>query len=506
MKVVFAHYGREHLGIQYLSSVLKNNGCSVELVCDTGLFSREDNVFYMNYLNKVFYNQNVIKEIIETDPDLIAFSPYTTTYQWASHIAEEVKKYINVPIVFGGIHATLVPEDVIKNDFVDFVLIGESDYAILELVESLNKKNLLEKIKNLCFKKDRKIVRNEIRPPIENLDSLPFPDKELFKKYIRFKDDYMIMTSRGCILNCTYCCESYLNKVYKGHYYRRRSANNVIDELKIMKARYDFKEVMFFDSIFFTDGRWLQEFLPMYKQEISVPFRCTGHVTYFNSQIARIMKESGCYCIDFGVQTFNQNIRRNILHRFETNEQIKEAFNICDKFKLRYDVDLMIGIPGARIDDYLQTVNFMMSFKYLNRLKCYYLSYFPCTNIIEKAEKMGILNDKHIEHINAGKIGDWFHVNYNKDTKTSDVFTKIYKIYPLIPKYIRRKIVEKNYYKYFYKVPKSLIVLLQLLIGLKNRDYRFAIYINNYFHNFIKKFKSLFKTTKYVNDVYKVKL
>ena len=162
---------------------------------------------------------------------------------------------MEVKTVFGGIHATLVPEVVIKNNSVDFVIIGEGCHALLELLEALQSKKTLYKINNLLYKKNGRIIKNDIRPPFHDLDLLPLPDKQLFENYVNYKDDYMILTSRGCIYSCSYCCESFMNKLYHNNFYRRRTVDSVINELKVMKERYHFKRVMFNDALFFTDKR-----------------------------------------------------------------------------------------------------------------------------------------------------------------------------------------------------------------------------------------------------------
>lgn len=493
MKVLFLHLGREHLGLEYLSALLKNKGHDVELLCDTGLFSREDNVLYSPLLEGVYQRKRIVKEAIKLKPDLIAFSPYTTNYRWACSVAQELKGCIAVPIVFGGIHSTLVPGEVIRNDFVNFVIVGEGESAFLELIERIEHKGSLFEVENLWFKKNGEIIQNRLRQSLQNLDELPLPDKELFSNYVRYKDDYMIMASRGCPFSCSYCCESFLNKMYKNKFFRRRSIDSIIEELKVMKGKYSFKEVMFFDSILFTDKRWLKDLFFRYKAEINIPFRCTGHVSFFDYEVARLLKDARCYGIDFGVQTFNQEIRKNILNRSETNQEIKEAFDICDELKIKYDVDLMFGLPGAKLEDYFLPIDFMKDTKLLNRLKCYYLSYFPKTDIVEKAKDLGVLDDKDIDDISKGKIGDWFHLDSIKDVKHKrwkDNFSKIYKIYHLLPYFLKRKIAQGRLYRYFYMIPNFFIVFLQLLIGLKSHDYRFKIYINNYLYNLRKRIKN----------------
>jgi len=487
MKVTFVHVGREHLGIEYLSSVLKDNGFDVGLAYDPGLFSREDNVFYSSFFAGLFSRRSeLIGKIVKDKPDVIAFSAYTTNYRLILGLAKEIKEKSDIPVVFGGAHPTLVPDEVIGHDFVDFLIRGEAEYSFLDLLISLRDRSSLGGIGNLWYKRNGQVIKNDLRPPVKDLDSLPFPDKDLFRSEIRYRDDYMIMASRGCPCNCSYCSESYLNKIYCGKYFRRRNIDSVIGELKAMKDRYGFKRVMFFDGIFFTDGEWVESLLYEYKKEIGVPFRCTGHVSFVNDKIIKLMKDAGCYCIDFGVQTFNENIRRDILNRHETDDQIEKAFDVCDKVRLRYDVDLIFGLPSVSDDDYLLPVKFMDSHRYFNRLKCYYLSYFPKLQITERARRSGLLDDTDIEEIERGNIGDWFHLDSIKDMRHKrwkEDFEKFYKVYPIIPSSLRKFIVRHKFHRFFHLIPRVLIVLIQLLIGLCKKDYRFVIYINNYLYH-----------------------
>jgi len=492
MKILFIHFGREHLGIEYLSSMLKKEGHEVYLAHQHGLFSREDNVLYSPVLERLFARKDLIAEKIrQVEPGLVVFSVYTTTYQWALDSAKKIKDAFGLPILFGGIHATLVPEEVIKQGSVDYLIRGEGEFALSELVANLERGLSLSGIKNLWYKKNNAVFRNELREPISDLDSLPLPDKDLFKESVRYKDDYMIMTSRGCPYNCSYCCESYLNDIYKNRYFRRRSVGSVLDELSMAKEKYGIREVMFFDSIFFTDKSWLRGLFKGYKEKIKLPFRCTGHTSCFDDETAGLIKDAGGYCIEFGIQTFNEKVRRDYLNRFETNLEIKNVFRICDSLKIKYDIDLMFGLPGMTENDYKSALEFINDCKWLNRLKCYYLTYYPRLSIVDKAVKTGILDENDIADIVKGNIGNWFHfdsIKSQEHKKWKRNFTKIYKLYPIMPKFLRQAILKNDAHKYFFLVPNFIIVLFQLFIGLKNKDYRFKIYLNNYLHNFIKIF------------------
>ncbi|MBU1062055.1 MAG: B12-binding domain-containing radical SAM protein [Candidatus Omnitrophica bacterium] len=491
MKVTFVHLGREHLGIEYLSSVLKKAGHEISLAYDPGLFGTEDNVFYIPFLERVFDRKNeVISRIESSTPDLVAFSVYTSNYQWTCDVARTIKEKMNVKTVFGGVHVSLVPEEVVKNDFVDFVIIGEGEYALLDLVNTLSSNRPEYSIPNVWYKKGGEVIKNPLRPPIKDLDSLPFPDKGLFENYINYRDDYMVMTARGCVFSCSYCCEAYFHKIYSDGYFRRRSASSVISELKAMKKRYNFKRVMFFDSVFFTDKKWLSGFLHEYKKEISVPFRCEGHVSFVDEDLIRLMKDSGCYGIDFGVQTFNESIRKDILHRNETNDQIDKAFSICGKLKLRYDVDLIFGLPLVKEEDYELALEFMYSHKYFNRLKCYYLAYYPKLPIVDRAIELGIIYTKDVESFEKGNVGDFFHqdsINDPHHKAWKDNFEKLYKLFPVMPSFLKRFIIKKKLYRHFHIIPGFIVIVFQLAIGLCKRDFRFIIYIKYYLSHFKKK-------------------
>ncbi|MBL7132042.1 MAG: cobalamin-dependent protein [Candidatus Omnitrophica bacterium] len=484
MKITFVHLGREHLGIEYLSSALKKAGHQISLAYDSGLFGPEDNVFYIPYLERVFNQKDkVIAKIESSNPDLVAFTIYTSTYRWACEIARIIKQRMGLKTVFGGIHASLVPEVVIKNDVVDFVIVGEGELALLDLVNALSSKKTEYQIPNLWYKKEEKIIKNSLRPLIENLDSLPFPDKELFENDINYKDDYVIMASRGCVFNCSYCCESFMNRLYHNGFYRRRSIDSIIEELRIMKKRYRFREVMFNDALFFTDKAWLEELLRWYRKEIGVPFRCFGKVTYFSEELGRLLKENGCYCIEFGMQTVNEPLKRRVLNRYETNQRAQETFRLCDRLKLHYDIDHMFGLPGEEEEDYILGSKFYSQLRYLNRIKCHNLTYFPKMEILESAQEEGRLDKKEIVDIEEGNIEDFFHCNSFKDEtmiRINKNFQVFYKILPLLPSVLVSWILKRKLYRKFYLIPSFVVIFLQLLVALRSRDYRYIIYFKYY--------------------------
>ena len=485
MRITFVHLGREHLGIEYLSSILKQQGHDVSLAYDPGLFGPEDNVFYTPRLEKLFdQRRQVISAVRAAAPDLIAFTVYTGTYQWARSIAREIRRYLKAPIVCGGIHATLVPETVIADENIDFVIEGEGFEALPQLIDVLGSEaGRLEAVSNLWFKKNGAVYRNRIAPPLADLDALPFPDKTLFEKDVNFIDDYVIISSLGCVFNCSYCCESTLNRLYRHHYYRRRSVASVMAELTAMKARYGFKAVMFNDALFFTDKAWLKQLMSEYVKTINVPFRCFGKVSHLDDDICRLLKEGGCYCIEFGMQTWNETLKKKVLNRNETNARALEAFKRCDRFGLRYDIDHIFGLPGETIQDHVDGLYYYSQLKKLNRIKCHNLTYFPNTDIAALAEENGLLTAEDVGRLKQGDISDFFHGDAIRDAdlkKAKTAFSKCYKLLPVIPRFIVRRLIRTGDGRFFAVIPGPMIIFGQLLVALKGRDYRYLVYFKYY--------------------------
>jgi len=484
MRVVFVHQGRENVGVEVLSALLKQEGHEVALAYDQGLFGPNDNVFYSPRLERWFENRDrLIEEICSLKADLVGFSAYTNTYPWAAETARRLKSRQTVPIVFGGIHPTLVPDRVMENEAIDYVLVGEGESAVPELCACVEAGREPAGVANVWYRSDGTVVSQPPRPPAADLDSLPFPDKRLFERYVNFRDDYLVLTTRGCMQNCSYCCESFLNRLYQGRYFRRRTPQNVLVELRQMHRRYRFREVMFNDAIFFTDREWLGELLRDFHRDIGVPFRCFGQVQYLDEEIAELLVESGCYAVEFGVQTLNEGTRKRILHRPETNEQNRRAFEICDRFGLSYDVDHMFGLPHETADDAIEAARFYALFRRLNRIKCHNLVYFPRLAITDLSLEEGLLSDEDISQIEAGRVNDFFHRDDIRSPllkRDKQAFVKLFKILPLLGPRGTEFFLRRGRIRWLRFAPGAAVVALQVLVALKNRDYRFLLYFRYY--------------------------
>ncbi len=320
-----------------ISAFLKSKGHSVryeELVISND-FSEE-------------HRDQLDRAIKEFKPDIIGFSSYEMSFEWIKSTSDYLKKNNpSVPIIVGGYHATLSPEEVLAHHSIDMVCIGEGEYPLHELLESLKKGEVDKSIFNLWFKDSGKIIRNPLRPLMANLDDLPFVDRELFTSDNRKNGFLEIMASRGCPFDCTNCANHALKKIYggKGVYLRYRSPDNVIKEIEYCLGREKFKVIQFDDDMFTANQNWLRDFCAKYKTRINLPFTCNIRPEAGVTETLRILKEAGCIQVSIGVEAGDEKIRSNVLHRNMPDKMIIQAFRNARKAGIKTKSFNMVGLP-----------------------------------------------------------------------------------------------------------------------------------------------------------------
>lgn len=341
MKVLFiypdvsARGGRFHYGISQISAVLKIGGHQTSLLQVTRQMSKK----------------KLISEVKCRKPDLVAFSSTTNQFPQVQSYASWIRQTINLPTICGGIHATLCPNEVISCSGIDVVCIGEGEYPALEFVNALERGEDFEHINNLWVKRDGVVTKNPLRPLIAELDGLPFVDREIFQyeRVLRRRGGTAdFMAGRGCPYSCTYCCNHAIRKVFqgKGSYCRIRSVRNVLDEIKCVTDEYSFVKALDFDDDTFTLFRkWVREFCKEYKKEFDYPFWCNVRSETLDREILGWLKEAGCDTIKIGVESGNEWLRRTVLKRPMTNEQIVRSCKTAHELGLKVYTFNMVGLP-----------------------------------------------------------------------------------------------------------------------------------------------------------------
>ncbi|MFH2145766.1 MAG: radical SAM protein [Candidatus Omnitrophota bacterium] len=501
MKVCFVAKEAESLGIECLSSFLKQNGHEVYLVYDPALF--DDTIFRFGRFKKFFsYTAEAIELICRGNPDVICFSVLSDTLEWAYNVARKIKQRSQAPIIFGGIHPTSVPEIVLENTDVDFVIMGEGEYPLLELVNALADGSENLSIPNVCYRKNGQLVKNEVRPFIVDLDKLPFPDKDLFYDALpNIKKHYTIITSRGCFYDCTYCYASAIEELYrnKGKKVRRRSVENVIAELIWAKDKYAIKDVLFDDEIFTFDPQWLKQFASAYKREIGLPCFLWVHPNMVTEEVVGYLKSMNCYAVEMGVQSASQALREKILNRFYSNQKVKDAIAMLKRNKISCIVDNIVGLPRETLTDVEDLVRFFNETR-PDKIYVFYLRYFPRTKIIDIAN----LDASLIRDIERNKAALPFTLQGNslllEKIKVINKLLFTLLLSYILPRKIIGGILNKKIYRYFPAFnPYNLLETIPFVIGffarpfkkiLPNREYRtrYPYYILRKFNNKVKFF------------------
>lgn len=448
---VTSHY--ENLGIEYLCSYIKKHGFNdLKLYFEPALFHNfflDKNYLYENFFN---FKKEILEKIKKDSPDIVAFSVISDNYAWSLEMAKKIKEIKkDTVIVFGGIHPSSVPEYVIKDGYCDFAIIGEGEEAFLELLTHLKENKDPHQIKNLAFRDLKGEIRiNKPRELISNLDTLPFPDKEIFYKEckIAIQNSYTIIGSRGCMFNCSYCWNSSIKKIYPHNFFRRRSIPNIIEELEYAKNKYGIKRVTFYDEVFSADKKWLFDFASEYKKKINLPYFCCVHPYHIDEDTVKALEDSGCGAVNIGIQTTSSKLWK-ILNRNQNIDKIKNALSVLRKSKIYVYSNYMIGLPNQSVSDLEK--DFIFSANYKSDMPAiYWLRYYPNTEILKTALKLNILNKDQIKEINESKkylpyaiTGNTFNKNYSKIANLillsgyipksfADIAVK-YKIYKLMP-------------------------------------------------------------------------
>lgn len=490
MRILFAHLGREQIGIEYLSSILTRAGHETHLAVDVGLFGLNDNIFHVPRLERMFSLKGaVIEKFRRLAPDLVCLSAYTGTLQWCFSVAEEMKKIRDATILIGGIHVTLEPEASLGCPAVDFGVRGEAESVILQIVDTLERGGDPSGIPGVVSRAGGRTVANGVAPLVADIDEIPFPDKRLFEHSLTISHDYMAIPARGCPYQCAYCCEHAVKEALGGAagYYRLRSVDNVMEELLVMKSKYRYTEVFFGSPVFPTSKKWGAEFLARYRKEIAVPFWGFAHVNHIDEEYARMLKAAGCFKLEFGVQSVNQNLRRDVLCRRETNDTISKSFSGMDAAGLSYDVGHLFNLPGETETDYIDAVRFYARFKRLQRVKIYLLTLFPGARIVDEALSRGLIDEEARDAVRRGEAGDYFHIASTPGALPEwkkKAYAGLLSLLPIVPKKWLLGFLAPRRLAAAAKLPSAVVRTIEMLHLVAVRDPRLKIYFKLYLRHF----------------------
>ncbi len=348
MKVLFINdfLPQEMLGVMWLSRSIKDAGHQTK-----ALFLPD---------------AEWIKKIGEYAPDVICFSVTTGMHLYFFDIAKRIRaEYPDLQIIFGGPHPTFSPEMIELNDHVDAICRGEGEIAIVEYLDKLAAGEDTSFVQNMWVRNREtgEIAKNPQRPPIQDLDSLGFPDRDVIYEagaIYAESDRKVFVTQRGCPMNCSFCFHHALKKKVVGttnaKYVRKRSVDHVIAEIKHVRDKYNLKFIHFLDDIFNLSGKWLDEFCEKYPKEIGLPFDVILMANMTREHHIEKLKKAGCVYARVAFESANEYVRNAVFRKNTTLQQLEDSASWIKKYGIRLGSLNMLGGPGASLEDELETV------------------------------------------------------------------------------------------------------------------------------------------------------
>lgn len=375
--------GRIQQGIAYVSSTLKKEGHETSLL----------------HIKRQPSKERLCQAVSRIAPQLIGFSTTTNQYSYVQLFSRWIKEKFEVPIVCGGIHPTLVPDEVISNEDIDIVCIGEGEYPMLELANRLENGTDITRIQGLWIKLAGELYKNPVSSLIQKLDELPFPDRELFNyesMLKRFWHTADFVTGRGCPYDCSYCCNHSIRKLYrdKGAYVRRRSVEGVLNEIDYVTKRYKVKRINFDDDTFTLHRKWLKEFCERYPAKFRLPFTCNARADTLTEEVIRELKRAGCELIQIGIESGSEDLRHRVLKRNMTNEEIISAFDTVHRAGIKTYAFNMVGLPFETPEMAEETVRLNQRVA-PDDLQVSIFFPYPGTELYQVCQENGFLTSKH---------------------------------------------------------------------------------------------------------------
>ena len=411
LKIVFSFYspdGNEiSMPVASISAYLKRDFPGIEVTLLPILILRDA---------EVYSPANYAKSIEESGADLIAFSVMSPHWYPMEPYFEEIKKLCpDLPICIGGYQAMLSQQQTIENPNVDYICVGDGEYATGNLVQHLRGSKdgpadgMWEKLI------DGDVYESEAHQ-IGDIGALPFPDYDVFSKEDGFdnvnssifgpkgKLVLPVMTGRGCPYRCTYCCNTPLLEGWKVKktFLRKYDPQDMVDELIRLRDKYDVGYFEFWDELFLSNLKFVRAFFALYKEQLHLPFSINSRVEVMGEDFCKLAAEAGCHTIWFGIESGDEEYRSKFLGRKMKNEQVIAAAENCKRAGINRLTFNIVGAP-------LETAANMRETLKLNQLispeHFFFFPYIPLrgTPLYEMAKKEGLLDldKKNLHYLSA---------------------------------------------------------------------------------------------------------
>jgi len=377
------------------------------------------------------YSDKILDQVTELcrGAGLIGVSLMTNYFEQVASMTDHLKEKLGIPIIWGGIHPTIAPDQCL--DCAEMICVGEGEGAVVDLVDRMeNGRDILD-TPSIWFKKDGKIIRNAPRPVVHDLNSLPFQDYDMDDDHVLDQETevisplnpdllrayltrsaptkgraalfYQTLASRGCPHNCSYCCWDALQRIYpERQRIRRRSVDNIIEELEIILERMPwFQEITFSDDSFLdASSAELAEFSTRYKKVANRPFQCLAEPRTITRKRMDPLVDAGLANIQIGIQSGSRRVQE-IYQRNQTNERVIKMAELLKEYipRIRPPIyDFILDNPWETLEDKYMTFQLLLKLPQPYFIQIFSLTFFPGTGLFDRAVAEGLIKD-HIRDV-----------------------------------------------------------------------------------------------------------
>lgn len=336
----------DHLGVMTVSSALRKRG-------------HEARIF-------IWEGPRTLEQLRAFGPRVVGFPVTTGAHPWVQRVASSVREATGCFVLAGGPHATFFPE-IAWHPAVDAACVGEGEGAASDLCDRLEAKDDWRDVANLARAEGDALVCNPLRPLIEDLDSLPLPDREYYDRYPFMARRAMgfFIASRGCPHACTFCFNAPYRRMVQGlgRFLRRRSPEHLLWEIRDYRARFRLERLCFEDDSLTEDRTWLTAFLDLYAREVRLPFHCNIRADEIDAEVALALKDAGCVSVAFGIESGSESLRRRVLRKYLSDDCIRAAGEALHRAGIRFKTYNILGLPDETLAEAWRTVTLNQEIK-----------------------------------------------------------------------------------------------------------------------------------------------
>lgn len=315
----------------------------------------------------------------------------TSQYKEYLDLIKKVKPYLpETPIIIGGPHPSAVPEESLRDGAADIVAIAEGEKIAIDLFKTLDEEGDLKSVPGIAFlDKEGNFIKTSPIGQVSHLDTIPFPPwdvlhPERYRGRIRGRRKANIITSRGCPYSCVHCYRGPTS----GPRYRKRSVENILEEIRILHTHYGIGSFRIVDDIFTLDMERARKFCDALSAEnYRIFWNCMTRVASVDLDLLKRMKKAGCICVDFGIESGSDYIREKLRKKL-SKDQARQVFNYCHEIGMPCMAFFMIGTPWETPQTIEETISFAKELR--ATITLFFLATpFPGTELREEFIKKG---------------------------------------------------------------------------------------------------------------------